>query len=352
MTSQNPFNDSGGPIPRPNVQALANSLRDGQMSVPTAIAQISSVVRESLKTIEDFAEEQARLNHERKMKLDKMDKIVSDLSEKCQGMQQALLYKEEKYDEKCREVERYKVICELSAKAAVSDNQYYQTEGEINNNPEHSYNEIYRSPDVNNSHIKAEPHQVDAPRLDNTSGQHKRNVKEHMKLNQSQLHLSQYVNPLRSDSPKSSHGGMVAFDDYEDSDRQSTGTVVPQYYAGGPCKRNKIPINNHSLSKSTDSRMKERMETIGGINIRGPMVNFGPVVRERLINNSSSEAYNDESNKRVKIDLTSQRNEVMSSSGNLAHQMKQKIVEKDLHKQVAGGCWTRLASRRKKDWPF
>jgi hypothetical protein len=220
MTNRDVFSEGAGPIPRPNVQALATSLREGRISISTAIEQISCLVRDTLKTIEDFAQEQARLNQDRKSKLDKMDKIINDLSEKCQGMQQALLYKEEKYDEKCREVERYKVICEL--------------------------------------------------------------------------------------------------------------------------------INNHSPSRS-----EERMETIGGINVRGsfttrkgPPVNSGPVTLERLINTPN------DSNKRVKVVLTSQRNDVMSSSGNLAHQMKQRIVEKDLHRQIAEGCWTRITSRRKKDWPF
>jgi hypothetical protein len=125
---------------------------------------------------------------------------------------------------------------------------------------------------------------------------------------------------------------------------------MSQYYAGGPCKR-KIPIKN-PVNRTADSRIKERMETIGGINIRGPHVNIGPVPLESLMNRSTDDAYDDGSNKRVKIDLTSQRNEVISSSGNMAHQIKQRIVERDLHKQVAGGCWTRLAGRRKKDWPF
>ena len=336
MNGQNQYPDANGPIPRPNVQAIASSLRDGRLNIPTALGQISAVISETLTAVEEFALEEAKLNQDRKSKLDKLNKIISDLSEKCQGMQQALLFKEEKYDEKCREVARYKVICEMSAKAVVGENQYYHNDGEASNNPD--YNDIYGSPDRKDGLIKEEPRRPDTP------GSQAQNMKAHMKLSNNQLHLSHYVNPLRPASSKSNPCG-ANFSDYDSFDQHST---VSNYYAGGPCRR-KIPINDNSLSRRMNSRIKERMETIGGINIRGPQIDAGPVMLERLINRSTG---NDDINKRVKIDLTSQRNEVMSSSGNLAQQTRQRIVEKDLHKQVAGGCWTRLANRRKKDWPF
>lgn len=343
-TNNNSLGVDSNPIPRPNPQVLLDSLRKGHLNVASALAQINVFIRETLKTIEDFADEQVKVNHERKHKVDKMEKIIGDLSEKCQGMQQALLFKEEKYDEKCREVERYKVICELSANAAVGDNQYCRPGGGAIGNPDEVYDGPFEQANNRQAIVKMEARQIDSSRND-ANNSSVRNIKGHTKLNQSQLHLSRYVQPLRPESPRSN---VSEYAHYEDFDRHS---IMSQYYAADQSKR-KVPINVHSTFKNDDTRVKERLETIGGINVRGSRIKSGPVTLDRLLNKPPNNAYNDDSNKRVKIDLTSQRDEVMSSSGNMAHQVKQRIVERDLHKQVADGCWTRMAGRRKKDWPF
>lgn len=334
MAAQFHHSSNNAPIPRPNPQVLAESLRNGELNLATAISQFSALIRETLKIIEEFAEEQVKLNLERKTKVDKMDKLINDLSEKCQGMQQALLYKEEKYDEKCREVERYKVICELSAKAAVSDSSYYTNQDENNN--------LYNNMDRKDRVIKVEDQQVEMAPPEQAES--RRSVKSHTKLNQNQMHLSRYVNALRPDSPRSCRDGPHTSD--EEDDRRS---LMAEYYVGGPCKRRLPPRKTTDTLK--DARVKERLEIIGGINVRGPQTNSGPVPVDRLYRPTNDPLLEDP-NKRVKIALTGQSNEIMSSSGNMAHQMKQRFTEKDLHRQVAGGCWTRMASRRKKDWPF
>lgn len=326
------------PIPLPNPKLLAESLKNGDLKLATALGQFSALVRETLKVIEEFSEEQAKLNLERKVKFDKMDKLIGDLSEKCQGMQQALLYKEEKYDEKCREVERYKVICELSAKAAVGDNSYYTPARDENNNiNSHPFDKP--DPGQASVNIKMEDQQVDMRPPEPTES--RRNVKSHIKLSQNQMHLSQYVHPIRSDSPRSLRGGPPSDDD--EDDRRS----LAHYYVGGPCKRKPVPRSGPTTLP--DSRVKERMEIIGGVNVRGLQT-----IRPELDRSyrSPDDLYPEDPNKRVKISLAGQSNEIISSSGSVANQMKQRYTEKDLHRQVAGGCWTRLASRRKKEWPF
>ena len=324
--------ENNSAIPRPNAQLLSESLRSGQLNLATAIDQMNNFIRDTLKVLEEYAGEQIKLNSDRKNKVDKMDRLISDLSEKCQGMQQALLFKEEKYDEKCREVERYKVICELSAKAAVNDNPYY-THDENNNHLDNF--------ESKKGIVKIEHSERGMPAPE--SSDFKRNVKAHTKFNENQVHLSKYVE-LRSDSPRSCRGSLYQEDE---DDRRS---LMAHYYAGGPSRRKLVSPSSNS-NQVPDARLKERLEIIGGINVRGPGTNTGPVPTDQL-HQTSCNRFVDSPNKRVKISLTGQTNEIMSSSGNVMQQMKQRFTERDLHKQVAGGCWTRMASRRKKEWPF
>lgn len=321
-------------IPEPNGQALADGLAGGQITVAVALSQLNNFVRVTLRTIEEFSEAQAKLHLDRKCKGEKMDKIIQELSEKCQAMQQALLFKEEKYDEKCREVERYKVICEWSAKAAVSDNIDLASYDE-NGNITMKNNQLVER---GGADTKIESQQSDVPRSV------KRHMVKHAKFSDSQAYLSQYVEPLQSRSPPPIR------DDYNSSYLDNERRMMAHCYAGGPSTRK--TLSTHDYRFGSDARVRERMEIIGGINVRGPHMNPGPIPLSRLVDQPTLNSYTGELDKDVKVEMTSQRNELTSSSGNNALKMKRKIVEKDLNKQVVGGSWTRLASRRKKDWPF
>ena len=331
--------DANSIIPKPNVEALTEALNNGRIDIATAIGQLGLFMRETLKILEEFATEQVKLNLERKSKVDKMDKIIHELSEKVQVMQQAMLYKDEKYDEKSREVERYKVICELSANAAVSDNDYLTSYDENNNGGGENY-EDYRE-----DNVKLEDDQAEMP-PPKPSGTVTRSYRPHTKLSQDQIHLSHYVDALGPESLRTFRTESLYESNGDDSRK-----AMAHYYVGGPSKR-RLTSSNSSSARGFDARIKERMEIIGGVNVRGPRVNCGPVSSDRLVQRPNYDSHTEDPSKKVKIDMMSQSNEIMSSSGTTASQMKQKIVERDLHKQVAGGSWTRLASRRKKQWPF
>lgn len=313
-------------FPWPNTQALAEQLRNGDIALNTAISQFGAVMRENLKIIEDFSTEQAKLNSERKNQVDKMDKLIGDLTEKCQVMQQALLYKEEKYDEKCRETERYKAICELSAKGAISYDVHYDIDDKNQNN---SMLDFREPRDM--VFIKTENQQVESD---------SRSVKNHAKLSQSRLHLTNTIDALQPNSQSSRNSF-----DMGDS---STGRLAASY-VGGPCKRKQN--SREGGPSALEAKFYDRLASIGGINVKPPTT-FGPVSMDRLSQQPTDNYYDEDQNKRVKIALACQSNEVMSSSKNAVYQTKQKFTERDLHKQVARGCFTRMPSRRKKEWPF
>lgn len=310
-------------------------------------------MRETLKVIENFSGEQMKDNLERKVKVEKMDKLIGDLSEKCQGMQQALLYKEEKYDEKCREVERYKVICELSAKAAVSDEGLYYGSIDVNNNDHDNNNYDNCDKDISNSFLGPENEQNlrginlevqdGSPNIEGRKISQSRITKGHTKLRQGQMHLSNYVEPMRPLDDPSERRPL-------DDEAVHQGELA-SYYVGGPCKRKPKRPDESVKKLHQDIKFRDRLANIGGINVSGPRIPTGPVPIDQL-NHRSESLLDDYQNKRVKIALVGQSNEVMSSSRNAIYQTKQKFTEKDLHRQVARGCWSRLTSRRKKEWPY
>lgn len=316
-------------FPWSNTKTLADSLKNGDLCLSTAIGQFNAVIRETLKVFEEYSRDQTKSNIEFKNKVEKMDKLIGDLSEKCQGMQQALLYKEEKYDEKCREAERYKVICELSAKAAVSDDIQY-TQREENNNDNHY---------LMNSQNRDDHQPQEQPKNSPVSSKHFKSVKTHTKLDLTQARISDYMEPLQTERRES----CSRLDD-----NQSLRSEMASQYVGGSCKR-KAPSSIGS-SDSKRNIFQERLSMMGGMNVQGPRVNPGPVPLTKLYQHD--EFFPTNQNKRVKIALMGQSSEIMSSSENAVNQMKQTFTEKNLHKQVAGGSWTRMSSRKRKGWPF
>lgn len=310
-----------------NPQVLASSLNSGDLDLPTALSQFNAIIREVLKIIEEYSKLQTSSHIESKTRTEKMEKLISDLSEKCQGLQQALLYKEEKYDEKCREVERYKLICELSSRSAV--------EGDLQNaNPvgdDHYYVEDSTHQDKDLSETNhANPARdgymggVNSFTLSNRN----KTVLKHVKLKQP-IHSDQFDYSQRTcASSRTDYMARPASD-----------------FLGGPL-HSKTPNSVQKVLPEAGTR--RAIFGIGGINVDGPRTNSGPVPIKEL---SSRPSLSDPST-RIKVELTGQRNEVMSSSRNAVDQLRQKFTEKDLHRQLAGGCWTRISSRRRKEWPF
>lgn len=308
-------------FPWSNTRVFAESLKSGDLCLPNAISQVNAVLRETLRIIEDFASDQIKSNSDRKSRLEKMDKIVTDLGEKCQGLQQALLYKEEKYDEKCREVERYKVICELSANKATQDNFNFINQDDSD----------------------------DQPDIDTQSRKH---IKTHTKLSKSQTQMKDRFDPLQpleemlGDDEGELNNNITDYRVRADGNKAHQNYEPASSYVGGPCKR-KLPTFDNA-----DLALRDKMATMGAINSKGPKIRGGPVPLNEIMRPSISENNNNYTNNRVKVALFGQRNEVMSSSRNAVNQINQKFTERDLHRQVASGCWNRLSGRRKKDWPF
>lgn len=313
-----------------NTQVLANSLDSGDLDLATAVSQFNAIVREVLRIIEEQSNIQTNSLNETKIKYEKMEKLIADLSEKCQGMQQALLYKEEKYDEKCREVERYKLICELSARSAVDDDRNF---GLVEDDGCSVDDLVRRSREL--SHRKGESTHAAMHNLDGAPS----SPSEHMAKN-----LRKHVKITKLEP--------TGENDYTDTNRQASVDRMTVYqkrpasdYLGGPSRSYAKPS---SLFAWPDDATR-RFSSIGGINTSGPRTSLGPIPFSELPRPDHGDLLH--SNSRVKVELTGQKNEVMSSSRNAVDQMKQKFTEKDLHRQMAGGCWTRM-SRRRKEWPF
>lgn len=223
-------------LPWSNTKVLAEKLNDGSICLSTAISHFDAVTRTTLKIFEEFSRNQVKLNLENKKKLEKMDNLISDLSEKCQSLQQALLYKEEKYDEKCREAERYKFICQLATNE-------YPTNTNVLSNPEED-----------------------------------------------------------------------ARDDSEDE----------------PVRQH---VNRHHLPKNLKGHVKY---------VKSARIDTAPVTAARLHKQQDDQ---------FRIGMSSQSARVMSTSHNAIEQMKQSFTEKNLNK-VAEQSWTRMSSRKRKEWPF
>lgn len=327
-------------FPWADINKLGRSLQDGELCIATALGQFGAVVRDGLKMIENYAGEQMKLNLDRKQKLDKMDKLVRDLTEKCQCMQQALLYKEEKYDEKCREVERYKVICELSAKSAVSDELYYTSMDQNNN-------------DINNNLVNTSLREPLEPFVDiddafsETSRGTGKKIKLHAKIPSTQQSSSKL--PAPSSRPHQPNN-PTSFSNLTQQAVREEASNMAAYYMGGPTRRSRKQEQSEVVGEEAkDAQLRHQLSTIGGINVVHAPVS-GPVHSDRLFRPDNFDI--DDRKRSAKIALVGQRNEVMSSSRNAAYMMRKKLAEKDLHKQVAEGPWNRMASRRKKEWPF
>lgn len=317
-----------------NPQVLANSLNSGDLDLPTALSQFNAIIREVLKIIEEYSKLQTSSYNESKMRAEKMEKLIAELSEKCQGLQQALLYKEEKYDEKCREVERYKLICELSSRSAVEGDIQNTIPGE---DDRFSIDDMVRRGKDSSNHANTNLERDGFEPMDvgGTGGfaspHHGKTVLKHVKLKQPNVSGDLDNSQRTCVSSMSKHEARVASD-----------------YLGGPSR----PKPSSSVQTIwPEASVRRAMFGIGGINVDGPRVNSGPVPIRELSSRPSSTILLDPNN-RVKVELTGQRNEVMSSSRNAVDQMRQKFTEKDLHRQLAGGCWTRISSRRRKEWPF
>lgn len=238
-----------GSFPWSSSKSLAEGLRNGDLNIATVLSHFNAVMRETLNVIEEYANEEIKVHLDRKNRVERMDKLIKDLTEKCQGMQQAMLLKDERYDEKCREAERYKVICELSVNNAIND---------------------------------------------------KRNLRVHEKMERSQSYL---------------HGNFTK----------------PQ----------------------CESKLRQRLDLMGGINVN----EHDDVSWEHTIDHAPEmrSVARDYQNDGVKVVMMAQSNEVVSTNKSAISKMRQRVSDRDIHRQIAGGGpYTRMAlsSRRKKEWPY
>lgn len=328
--------DSSNPLGGPSdIHSLARNLKNRDLSLASAIYQVSSLVREVLKITEEYANEQTKAIMEQELKVVKMDKIINDLSKECQRLQQEVLYKEEKYDEIYREVQKYKIISGITATVSGSDNPYYRNHDQNNNIVDNS-DTVDRKAGV--VKLGSQCRDQSVPTQDGG----RRFTKEHTKLSRDQVHMSESVDPFPAESSSFSTRGPASVYDYDD--RRS---LLACHYAGGPNKRPTVPTsqilpsNQSAPFQQQDSRVKAGLETIGAINVRGPHYK-----------RPSSDSYSDDQNKRVKITSLGQSNEVFSSTGDIAHQLRQNVYEKDHCRHIMAGTWTKLSSRRKKGHPF
>lgn len=289
-------------IPKPDLRALIEGLRIGRYNLTTVIGRLNLFVRDTLGTLEEFAEEQVKINLENKIKIEKLDRSVSELTEQIQSMRQTLVFKDELVEEKKREIERYRVICEMTSNVA--------TPNSYNN----SYNQL-------NS------------RMNNTD-------------RRSQTSLKPFgVRIEASQQPKKERAS--------EGDDGSLDELIDSYYSMVNCPTQRSGVGMSSGSKlSHHHRHKQYMEIIGGVNIKGPSVNPGPVPLNRLMSQPNSELFGQSQAKKVNIDLTNQNDAILSSAENIAQQIRHKIHEKASQRQVARGSFDRLSSRRKKQWPF
>lgn len=381
---------------------LAGALKDGKVTITSAIHQLSAWIRETLQVIEEFANEQAELSLERKISLDRMEKLVNDLTEKCQALQQELLLKEERYDEKCREVERYKVISELFTRATVTGDvseMIQFAENDKNNNrllkkerranigggggaaagnsstnrlPSGVSDSVWASAEtrVDDDPIAYRARLSSAKQTSLHDGSDrerdflvsKKRTISHLEADHdehTQIQFNDRVGPFarRAESVRPPPPQPPPPGNDSSCDRMSiaggSSDRLASAYAGGPCRRRPLEASGSQLQEK-DLRVRTKLESIGGINLSNvPQIGIdsSPIVDRLRIPVEELFAY--DRDRRVKISLTGQSNEVTSSSRNAAAHMRQIANERHLHQQVAiGGPVCRLASRRKKGWPF
>jgi len=313
-----------------DIRALLDHLRSGEVTITAAINHIYSFFRDVLGVIGECAEQETRKSLERKTTIDRMDKVINDLSERCQVLQQQLLYKEEKYDEKCREVERYKVVCELSASGAVNDKPTYQSDNQI-----HLFKNDHSLPDIKIPNIDVRSSFGTQPVHEpNEAGELR-----HFKMSSSNCGARPVRPEVMNADTESFTGPMANYNNQS----------LACDYAGGPTSR-ATPFSSNRDNLNYDMRVKDKLETIGAINVPGPSINSGPVLTSKLERPTYSQI--DDHDRRVKISSSGQTNEVMSSSRDGVHRLRQRASDKDRYRQIQAGCWTKFSYRRKKGWPF
>lgn len=327
-------------LPWSNTKVLDEHLRNGELNLATAIGQFGAVVRETLRVLENHANDNVKLNLDRKGKLERLEKLVSDLSEKCQGMQQALLYKEEKYDEKCREVERYKVICELSAKAATSDNMYYTPDMDMN--------------DTNNNRRNDDNHENEGVGAER--GLHRQSRGNYLGDNSKETGDLPGSRPCQTFqqptiSQQSSRPASVSKSNANEQlgEGNHNNRVEQWCYLGGPTKRKPASTCGDRAKSSSDLRFQQRLEGMGGINVKAATTNTGPVPIDRLYRP-------DASLDRIKIAVSGQSNEVVGGSIVSPNRTPMRLFASSssaqLRQATSSGIYTRYSNRRKKMWPY
>lgn len=325
-----------------DANVLKTSLENGDLNLSLALAHINRVHRESCYVLEVYAHEQIKKYAEIEAKLERQDGIVKEVTQKCQSMQQALLYKEEKYSEKCREVERYKVICEMDAKKCMD-----QDLGNIADMDNQGYEQVTVARD---EPVAGPSRATPKPLGDGAS----RGFRESAKLSRSLLGVSSFVEPLyRSRSRLSVAGSHI--DDY--LDRINKDQLIDEHT---PSKSDvtEMLVGGHVKIKRSNSSVDEgklRSQLLNAGSTRSKIsahcsrhVSVDKDARPSVLGESSK------ANNSSGVSLSAQVNEVMSSAKRNLNNMKRKVDLDELHRQVAApGPYARLPpARRRKNWPF
>lgn len=388
---------------------LAGALKDGKVNILGAFRLFRRWVNEMLPVFEEFLGELTGLVMDRGFELEGLKKQVNELTRELQEIQQQSLLKEERFDEKCRELERYKVISELFTRATAtgdvsemvkfSENERNNNNVSIDdiNNNNTATNRNRSNAAVNNNNVGNSTDGLTARISNSNSMNFAVNTKNNNVANQAQptvkkrvsqqgssscevgssaprkrttdfpgvshsdraqMHVSDYVNPfgasIASAQPPPPPPSGNSFDRNSYGTESNSFNYLASAYAGGPCRR-RPPESSIIEPQERDIKVRNQFQNIGGINLSSvprisientPVIDYG-------LHIPVEDLYAYDRGRGIKISLTGQSNKVTSSSRNAAAQMRQIANERSLHQQVAhGGPVSRLTSRRKKVYPF
>lgn len=289
-------------IPKPDPTALVDGLRDGRYDFSTVIGRINNFLRDTLGTLEHHAGEEVKINLENKIKIERMDRTIAELTEQIQSMRQTIVYKDEILEEKKREIERYKAICEMSSNVAM------------------------RPIDRPNNNIGSHNQSNDAPQ-------------------ESTSNNNQDTSDLRDLEEDPTDNNMRLAKRMTSDDRSLDELINTYYSVRSPSHKLGLPVAE-GPRLGIHHRHKQQMKLMGGMNIKGPR----PVPLNRVVGQSNSGP--PQLVRRVNIEPINQNDPTTSSAGEIAEQIRQKIHEKITQRQPPSASFDRLSSRRKRYWPF
>lgn len=102
-----------------DMHKLTQSLENGELDCGDALEKLSTTYNDWLTVIKNAMKKSENSHRETEGRVKQLASLVDEMKEKLVCMQQRLIIQEEKFDEKCRELARYKVICQLQTSSDV-----------------------------------------------------------------------------------------------------------------------------------------------------------------------------------------------------------------------------------------